>query len=641
MGAGRIGDGSAAEAARRAAEEMARRAAEAARQAAEAAARQAAESSRRAAPQGQSSFESAAPKNAVQLDGQAAPASSLFTENTKDGSVNCLDKAADWVSKSSPALRGRSELVFLADSRAGAEGQTGHVVVRQGERVLDPSSGKSYDNMQAYLKEQPQYREAGSMSGTAAAKVFATEPGSPERARALADAKVSPELQRMMVADPGVPGQAPNAATAKPFSVEVPGQSTPVSVELSASLDKEVEKKDGFTTVKLTAEAEVSASGSVDLKKVSVGAGVSTGTSQTYEVKMTDADFERLKRGEIPPPHPLKPETVPDKCSVTMESSQFKGRSAEASVEALQVELGLGEAQKSGKGMSIQTERDGDKVQVTAGPTELFESEVSFSVGVKDASVTLTGSDSMSHYKLRTAEFDLGTDEGRAAYSKFASSGEMPFQDGAGVSGAAKIEKIDLSAKSELEAALGPFKKSLTVTPESNASVVETTFPDGSKENLIEFNKSDGTELQFTRHTNAKGEEDYSKQEFSMFLKGMEGGAEEVYANAFKVDQHQFDKNNDVYLSFTPEQLTQLSERARFFVDTQMKRTGGSWSPGGKEDALIQELSKATNPADVANALTLYSGERTVMGEALSRLTMTPSGSAAIPGSIEARDRNA
>ena len=118
-------------------------------------------------------------------------------------------------SKSTPQLQARSELVFLEDQRAGQEGQTGHVVVRQGERVLDPSSGKSYEDMQAYLREQPQYREVGTMPGTTAAKVFSTEPGSPERARALASANVSPELQRMMVADqpPSVPTTCPTRPT--------------------------------------------------------------------------------------------------------------------------------------------------------------------------------------------------------------------------------------------------------------------------------------------------------------------------------------------------------------------------------------------------------------------------------------------
>ncbi|NNB88732.1 annexin [Corallococcus exiguus] len=162
----------------------------------------------------QSTFDRTAPREGPQL---APPASSLLTENTQDAQANCLDKAADWVDTATPALRARSELVFLKDTRPGQEGQTGHVIVRQGERVVDPSSGKSYDNLQAFLKEQPQYKQSGTLSGTSAHKIFSAPPGSPERQKAIADAKVSPELQRMMVADsppgttPASPAQAPAA----------------------------------------------------------------------------------------------------------------------------------------------------------------------------------------------------------------------------------------------------------------------------------------------------------------------------------------------------------------------------------------------------------------------------------------------
>lgn len=135
----------------------------------------------------------------------SAEASSLLTEDVKDRKVNCLDTAADWVDKASPELLARSEMVFLKDQRPGTEGQTGHVVVRQGEQVLDPTTNKSYESLDAYKKEQPQYTEAGTVSATDAKRIFDTPPGSPERAAELDKAKLSPELQSMMVADASTP----------------------------------------------------------------------------------------------------------------------------------------------------------------------------------------------------------------------------------------------------------------------------------------------------------------------------------------------------------------------------------------------------------------------------------------------------
>ncbi|MCP3138594.1 hypothetical protein [Pyxidicoccus xibeiensis] len=128
-------------------------------------------------------------------------ASSLMTEDANDGQANCLDVAADWVNKASPEIRARSEMVFLEDQRPGKESQTGHVVVRQGEKVFDPTTQKSYASMGDYLKEQPHYKEAGSLTANKARAIFDTPPGSPERADALAKANVPPGLQKMMVAD--------------------------------------------------------------------------------------------------------------------------------------------------------------------------------------------------------------------------------------------------------------------------------------------------------------------------------------------------------------------------------------------------------------------------------------------------------
>ncbi|WP_147446408.1 XopAJ/AvrRxo1 family type III secretion system effector zeta toxin [Corallococcus sp. CA047B] len=168
----------------------------------------------------QSTFDRTTPREGPQL---APPASSLLTENARDAQANCLDKAADWVDKATPALRARSELVFLKDTRPGQEGQSGHVVVRQGERVVDPSSGKSYDNLQAFLKDQPQYRQSGTLSANSAHKIFSAAPGSAERQKAITDAKVAPELQRMMVADspPGTTtASAPQKPATPPYTAE-------------------------------------------------------------------------------------------------------------------------------------------------------------------------------------------------------------------------------------------------------------------------------------------------------------------------------------------------------------------------------------------------------------------------------------
>ncbi|PTL80286.1 hypothetical protein [Vitiosangium sp. GDMCC 1.1324] len=135
------------------------------------------------------------------VDLQGGPASSLLTEDARDAKRNCLDQAVDYIGKLPASEQKNAELVMLKDQRAGAEGSSGHVVVRQGDQVVDPASGKKYASTAEYLAKNPQYSEAGTVSGEDAMKIFATRAGSPERQAALDAAKVSPDLQQMMVAD--------------------------------------------------------------------------------------------------------------------------------------------------------------------------------------------------------------------------------------------------------------------------------------------------------------------------------------------------------------------------------------------------------------------------------------------------------
>ncbi|OJH38595.1 hypothetical protein [Cystobacter ferrugineus] len=170
-------------------------------------------------------------------------ASSLLTEDANDGKVNCLDAAADWVNKASPEDRERSEMVFLEDKRPGAEGQSGHVVVRQGERVIDPSNDKSYESLDAYLAEQPHYQEAGRVSATEVKHILDTPPGSLERAEALSQAGISPELQEMRVADPqGATGPRGRPDPASPTPSPEPTPNQPLNPKSVASANEHYEK---------------------------------------------------------------------------------------------------------------------------------------------------------------------------------------------------------------------------------------------------------------------------------------------------------------------------------------------------------------------------------------------------------------
>ncbi|TQF10175.1 hypothetical protein FJV41_40780 [Myxococcus llanfairpwllgwyngyllgogerychwyrndrobwllllantysiliogogogochensis] len=194
----------AAEQARRAAEEAARRAAEeAARRMLEELTRLAAQAASLDAKK-PDSFKTAQPQTRgpdLATDGTSAPGTSLASENAKDGRVNCLDAIADFLSLAPAVIRARSEVLFLKDSRPGTEGTTGHVVIRQGNNIYDPTT-REWTASETWLKQHPEYSIAGSVPGSTVNTILSAPPG-PEREAALARANLPPEIANMVVADTG------------------------------------------------------------------------------------------------------------------------------------------------------------------------------------------------------------------------------------------------------------------------------------------------------------------------------------------------------------------------------------------------------------------------------------------------------
>jgi hypothetical protein len=135
------------------------------------------------------------------------PATTLLTENTRDGQRNCLDAAGDWLALASPQIRARSEVLILSDTRPGPEGTTGHVVIRQGESVYDPVNDQTYPSFNAF-NAQGNYTIAYTAGGSAMNKILSAEPGSAERQAAIDRAKIPANVQSMLLADPQAGGDA-------------------------------------------------------------------------------------------------------------------------------------------------------------------------------------------------------------------------------------------------------------------------------------------------------------------------------------------------------------------------------------------------------------------------------------------------
>jgi hypothetical protein len=419
-------------------------------------------------------------------------------------------------------------------------------------------------------------------------------------------------------------------------SVEVKGLNISFGTEITQTSN--VESEDGFTTVTAEGTMSVNLGGEVDLGTVGFGANYTEGVRTQYQVRMSDEDYAKVQSGQAQMPDPFNPDSMPEGSSVLLNSTDFQGTGFEASYRALSLETNVTQEQ----GVSVAVEKTGETtVRVTAGPTEAIENSFQLGLSLGPASAHIGNTTELDQFTLKTAEFDLSTEEGRAAYNNFLATGELPQDNSTGISNVATVEKIDYNSTTSAGVELGPLGGSVELGS-SNLNIVRTTYPDGSVDQVTDAKLHAGTPVHLEQHFNPDGTEDHSKTEISMFMVGADGGAESEFANAYGVDQSDFDGDSDIYLSFTPEQAMDLTERAQQYVAEWEQRTGQKWDEVDhlQDEDLIAELANAENPTEVARALANAYGGPNWMGSAFQMMAFTEDGYAPLPGTIEARDRN-
>lgn len=141
-------------------------------------------------------------------------ATSLLSEDADDARVNCLDAANDYLEALPADRRAAAQVIFLDDTRPGAEGVDGHVLVRDGASFVDPLTGNRYPSLHAFDPEH-HYVPAGALGGQQVVDVLNTAPNSAERRAVLAN--VPAGLSRMLVADGWTPPATPANPEGQPF----------------------------------------------------------------------------------------------------------------------------------------------------------------------------------------------------------------------------------------------------------------------------------------------------------------------------------------------------------------------------------------------------------------------------------------
>lgn len=341
------------------------------------------------------------------------------------------------------------------------------------------------------------------------------------------------------------------------------GFSVSLSSESSVTLTES--QSDTHTAFSVSTGTQVSLSGEASAggaRGAHVEGSVATGFDSTYKVSLPgEASVEQAATV-----NPYDPTTIPVGGSVTLDGSSFVETSFEASFRYIGTQTKI----KDAAGVSYTIERvDEDTVRVLAGPTETINAFNGVGLSVGELSIMAGREDQLHGASMQTAEFDISTPEGQAAFEHFNATGQVASET-PGVSNVADIQRIDYSSQSELRAKLGPLSVDLGGA-QNTGSVVQTTYPDGSYSLAKDLQYSDNVPLHVSQTFDAQGNELVAERSYSYTLEASDQNYQllNLAANgdfAGAIDGP-VEAGDTVTLSFSEEQMQALVGMTSDYVE--------------------------------------------------------------------------
>ncbi|AKJ02732.1 hypothetical protein ATI61_117122 [Archangium gephyra] len=382
-------------------------------------------------------FRSGTASTPVSLD---PAASTLRNERLGDGSANCLERAT-------ALARPGDQVVLLRDSRDGV----GHALVKHPDgSITDPNFPQHrYENLGQWQAMNPAYHSPVAIPDGQLERVLRTPPGPQRNAlinqlglsgvadRRVADGTRTTNLGVTFELQPEEfkSGRLAGSVTTGPYSG--------LSVELSWNPDRP--SADGRFPVTVEVRGEVGGMREGELKVGPFGAEGSFAAggagTRTYTLNLTGDELAQLQSGQFSSlPTVTDPLAMPPGSTVMMSAELFGTLSVGASLGP----VSLSEEAMRSHGYSFGVERlDGDRVRISAGPTEVMERSLALGIGFEvrgvEFSAELGRSSEQSSAAFASVELDLSTPEGQAAYEQFLNTRTLPA-DGPGVSNRAVSE---------------------------------------------------------------------------------------------------------------------------------------------------------------------------------------------------------
>jgi Flp pilus assembly pilin Flp len=316
------------------------------------------------------------------------------------------------------------------------------------------------------------------------------------------------------------------------------------------------------------------------------------GDGLSYRIKLPEAEYERILRGEAPFPNPGDLSTLPDGSSVLLREEDLSATELAGSYEIFK----LASRHTDSHGSAVALEVRGDRVRVLAGPTESVSELTVLGVEAKGKShdvevgfeAAFERTKSLRYYELDYA--DISARHGQAAFAEFMRSGHVPQPDRVGVLQAGTVRKLDYddASNAKLSLSLGEFDlTSRLLNSSSSARNTDVLRPDGSHEmTWIVHEKGIGV---FETKTLAPDGRAIRGQS-GLLLDGVDPSYGHAIGEAYGVRSE--DKPYDLQLEMSQADYTALRNRA---ID---------WMDGHTElsDARVAELRrKGSDPGPTIN----------------------------------------
>ncbi len=307
--------------------------------------------------------------------------------------------------------------------------------------------------------------------------------------------------------------------------------------------------EDGFTTYTSKSDVSIGVEGGVSKGGTGVSGGYTTGLTSEYTVKVPE-DAGVTDPGSI---NPFDPRSMPVGSSVTMDGGSYSETELNAAFRHIAVESSV----KDASGVTSLIERTGDDtVRVTAGPTEAVANHAGLGLDFDAVKVMLGNTTSLDGASLRSAEFDLSTPEGQAAYDTYLVTGEIPADPSTGISGTTTIERLEYDSTSTVgfDTPVGGAEWQIG---QNTGSMVSTTYPDGSTEQLLTATYGDRGDYRMTQSFDASGNEDLSARTYSYDVTADDMSAQYLNMPEFSgIDSPQTIRPGDtVTISLTQDQM--------------------------------------------------------------------------------------